>query len=366
MPAPELYDSTWLGEERRMRRTVSTTPSSGFSTGLIQPLVDAIDSAIQGEITQDPFQRDPRFVMRMLPPVQAINLYFNSEIRGWENLPRGRAVLIVGNHSGGAETSDTAPLLGRWVQEFGPKAPLYMLGYNLLFTYPIAGPMLRKLGVLPASQATARKALRKGGAVVVFPGGDHEVFRPWSERNKIDFGGRTGFVELALSMRVPVVPMTIHGAHQSTIVLTRGRRIARVAGLNRLHIKVFPFIWNIPLGLTPAFVPSVQLPAKVTVQFGKPLDWSHYGPEKAKDPKVVRRCYDQITGVMQRTLDSLATERPYPILTRLNELLPSQILDVLWPETTRPDGALPAPRRAPESRRSPRQRSKRPPPGAKR
>jgi hypothetical protein len=130
-----------------------------------------------------------------------------------------------------------------------------------------------------------------------------------------------------------------------------------------LHIKVFPFIWNIPLGLTPAFVPSIQLPAKVTVQFGKPLDWSRYGPEKAKDPKVVRPCYDEITGVMQRALDALANERPHPILTRVSELLPSRILvSLLGPEAIASDGTLP-------SRRRPRDgsaRSQRRPPGAKR
>ena len=276
------------------------------------PLVDAIDSAIKSGLTQDPFQRDPAFVSRMLPVVNAVNVYFGTEIRGWENLPKRGPVLIVGNHSGGAETSDAAPLLARWVQDRGAAAPIYFLGYDLLFTYPVVAPLLRKLGLLPASQATARQALRRHAAVVVFPGGDYEAFRPWSERNKIDFGGRTGFIEVALSMGVPVVPMTTHGAHQSTIVLTRGRRIAQLTGLNRLHIKVFPFIWNIPLGLTPAFIPSAQLPAKVTVEFGEPLDWSRYDRREAKDPAVLEACYQEITATMQDALDALAKERPYP------------------------------------------------------
>ena len=45
------------------------------------------------------------------------------------------------------------------------------------------------------------------GGVVVFPGGDYEVFRPWTERNQIEFGGRKGFIVLALSAGVPVVPI---------------------------------------------------------------------------------------------------------------------------------------------------------------
>lgn len=309
-----------------MKKAKPKEPSPSSLAALVQPLIDAIDASVRSQVTRKPFQRDPALVEQLLPLIDAINLYFGTEIRGWENLPEDGPVLIVGNHSGGAETSDVAPLLARWVRDRGSQAPLYMLGYDLLFTYPIIGPLLRRLGVVPASQATARRALKRGAAVVVFPGGDYEVFRPWRERNRIEFGGRTGFVELALRMQVPVVPMTIHGAHQSTFALTRGRRLARAAGLQRLHIKVFPFIWNIPLGLTPAFVPSVQLPSKVTVQFGTPLDWSRYGPEKAKDPEVVHRCYIELTGIMQRTLDALARERPYPILTRLNELRPSQLL----------------------------------------
>jgi len=41
--------------------------------------------------------------------------------------------------------------------------------------------------------------LRAGGVVVVFPGGDYDVYRPSSRANKIDFDGRTGYVRAALS-----------------------------------------------------------------------------------------------------------------------------------------------------------------------
>ena len=52
------------------------------------------------------------------------------------------------------------------------------------------------------------------------------------------------------------------------------------------------------------------------------MRWAHYGPETARDPAVVARCYDEITGVMQATLTELAAEHPYPVLTRLRALLP--------------------------------------------
>jgi 1-acyl-sn-glycerol-3-phosphate acyltransferase len=292
----------------------------------LQPVVDAIDEAAAEQIRRDPFRRDPRLVREYLPYFKASALYFGTEIRGWENLPAEGPFLIVGNHSGGAETNDSAAFIARWVEERGPEAPLYSLAYDLLFAYPGVGRLLPKLGLVPASPENGRKALAMGAVVLVFPGGDDEVFRPWTHRNKIEFGGHKGFLELAIASGVPVVPMTIHGAHQSTFVLTRGRRLAERVGLTRLRIKVFPLTWNIPFGITPALIPSFQLPAKVTIQLGEPLDWSHYGAEKARDPDVLQRCYDEITSVMQQTLDELAREHPYPVLTRLNELRPINVL----------------------------------------
>jgi len=41
----------------------------------------------------------------------------------------------------------------------------------------------------------------------------------------------------------------------------------------------------------------------------------------AENPDIVQQCYDEVESVMQRTLDALATEHPYPILTRLTNLL---------------------------------------------
>ncbi len=292
----------------------------------MRALVESIDQNRIERLQEDPFQRDPAAVRGAVPYLEAWCRYFGVEMRGWENVPREGPFLVVGNHSGGTTTNDAAPFLLEWIRDRGPEAPLYGLSYDLIFTYPVIGKALPLLGMLPASQANARRALEAGAAVMVFPGGDFEVFRPWSRRNRIDFGGRTGFVRLALETGVPVVPMTIHGAHQSTFVLTRGRGLARRMGLNKLQIKVFPIVWNIPFGITPAAVPSVPLPSKVTVQIGRPLEWPHYRPEQAHDLDVVQRCCDEITGSMQRTLDALDRERPHPMLTRWNELRPVNVL----------------------------------------
>jgi 1-acyl-sn-glycerol-3-phosphate acyltransferase len=287
---------------------------------LLEPLLTAIDDAVSGATDRNPFQRDPKVVARVRRLLWMFEAFYDPEVRGFDRLPEKGPFLVIANHSGGAESVDPWAFFARWVDERGPEAPFYSLTYNLNFGVPALGKLLRALGFVPASHENGAAALRRGEPVLVFPGGDEEVFRPWCQRNEIDLGGRMGFISLAIRERVPVVPMTIHGTHESTFVLTRGRTLAKATGLHRLRIKVFPLIWNIPFGVTPAYVPSLQLPAKVTVEIGEPLDWQRFGAEHADDPDVLHACYDEITETMQRMLDRLVAEHPYPVLTRLCDL----------------------------------------------
>lgn len=310
--------TTWLGDELA---NLGETPIQ-YTREMLEKLEDVVQEAM----LEDPFQRDPEFMASLWPVLKMANRYIGSEVRGWENVPKGEPVLFVGNHSGGATTCDPLPLMMRWMESRGSEAPLYALAYDLIFAIPGVSSLLRRGGMLPACHQHAESVLDKGDSLIVFPGGDHEVFRPWTERNQIDFAGRMGFIELAIRKGVRVVPMTIHGAHESTFVMTRGKQIARTLGLDALKIKVFPISWTIPFGPAPAFVPSFPLPTRVTVELGTPLDWSHYSESEADDPEILERCYTEITGVMQRTLDRLAEERPYPILSRLNEMRPSRVI----------------------------------------
>jgi len=70
---------------------------------------------------------------------------------------------------------------------------------------------LRKFGTVAASPENAAQALESGAALLVYPGGDYEVHRPSWLRNKVDFGGRKGFIRLALENDVPIVPVVSAG-----------------------------------------------------------------------------------------------------------------------------------------------------------
>ncbi len=263
---------------------------------------------------------DPGFVERIVPVLDAAMAYFDAEVIDFDRVPAEGPVLIVGNHSGGIYMPDYWALLRRWIRERGTSTPLYSLGFDFLFSLPGVSSIARRVGSVPANHANGERLLRGGKSVIVYPGGDADDYRPWTERHRVDLHGRTGFIRLALRTGVPVVPVVAHGSHDVLVVLTRGETLARRLGLERLRIKVLPLVAGPPFGVEPV-VPVAPLPAKVTVRVCEPIDWSAFGPDAADDPMAVRHCYEEILGRMQWNLDELVAERPHPLWARVRDPL---------------------------------------------
>jgi 1-acyl-sn-glycerol-3-phosphate acyltransferase len=260
--------------------------------------------------------RDPAFLRRARPVLEQFASYFRPEVRGFDRLPARGPFLVVGNHSGGQIPPDLPVLLTAWWRERGIEEPVYALFHSFFLSLPGVGPAMARAGAVEAGPEAAEAVLRAGGILVDYPGGDYDVFRPFWVRNRVDFGGRTGFVRLALRTGVPVVPAVSVGAHETLVVLARGQWVAKLLRLDRLlRIKVMPLVAGPPWGLAPGGIPTWPLPSKITVELGPPIDWpARYGPEASRDDAVVRRCYDEITMTMQETLDRLAAARRLPVV----------------------------------------------------
>jgi 1-acyl-sn-glycerol-3-phosphate acyltransferase len=295
----------------------------------VSPLIDAVTGAVRGPLVllerraaaehgRWESQRDPEFIRRQLPVLELLLRYFAPEVRHAERVPAQGPALIVGNHSGIIYMPDMWATGLAVVHRRGVESPVFGLSYDLLFTIPGVAPAIRRLGAVPAGGEAAAEALRSGGAVVVYPGGDWEACRPWKDRNRVDFAGHKGFVRLALRTGVPVVPVVSHGAHHSVMVLTRGAGVARALGLSRVKVHVMPFLVGVPFGVAPVLLPPLPLPTKVTIDFLEPLDWSADGPEAADDEATVQARYDEITGLLQEGLDRLSSERPHPLISRFS------------------------------------------------
>ena len=260
--------------------------------------------------------RDPAFIRAQIPLGRALTGYFSPEVRGVENIPASGPVLIVGNHSGMFWMPDAWVTGMAVTQRRGTEMPTYSLAYDLLFRVPGLRSFLRRVGVVPASPSLAEELLLgEGAAVIVYPGGDQEACRPRRQANLVDFGGRTGFIRLALRTGVPVVPVVAHGSHHAVFIIWRGESIARALHLSALRIGVFPVMAGAPLGINTVLTTPPPLPAAVIVEFLAALDWSHHGPEAAEDEAVVAACYKEVVSVLQHALTALSTERPHPVAT---------------------------------------------------
>ncbi len=164
--------------------------------------------------------RDGEYVARLMPLLRMVcKLWFRSDVRGIEHVPDG-GVLMVSNHSGGLIAMDVPVIAVAFAEHFGDR-PLYCLAHDLLFVGQANEPM-RKAGFIPATREHAAEALRAGAATIVFPGGDHDAFRPTWERNRIDFAGRRGYVRTAIEAGVPIVPVVSIGGQEDQIHLSRG------------------------------------------------------------------------------------------------------------------------------------------------
>jgi 1-acyl-sn-glycerol-3-phosphate acyltransferase len=270
--------------------------------------------AVTGGADADPFElRDPEYVERTLPAIRWISkLYFRAEVNGLDRIPAKGPVLLVGNHSGGTWIADTFIFAQHFYDHFGTQRPFHQLAHDLVFKVPGLRALAQRNGTVPASPENMATALDRDAALLVYPGGDHETFRPSWETDEIDFAQRTGFVKLALKHRVPVVPVVSIGGQETALFLGQGRRLASALRLDRaLRLKVLPVALGPPLGLTLLDLPlRVPVPSKISIQVLDPIDLAS---ELGEDGDVDDG-YELVTTTMQETLSELADERTLPVV----------------------------------------------------
>jgi 1-acyl-sn-glycerol-3-phosphate acyltransferase len=281
--------------------------------GLAARLVASMREQVSLRIPRaDLDERDPDYIRESLPRLWlAASLWFRGEVRGLGNIPEEGPVLLVGNHSGGNLTPDTTVFTLAFHAYFGVERAFYQLAHNLVLSMPGLG-FLRKYGTVAASPENADKALSSGAALLVYPGGDYEVHRPTWEGNRVDFGGRKGFIRLALKEDVPIVPVVSIGGQETAFFLSRGEGLSRLLGLDRMfRLKVLPISIALPWGLNVGdMLGHIPLPSKIIVEALPPV---HLRDEFGPDPDV-GEVYDHLMRTMQETLDALAAERRLPVI----------------------------------------------------
>jgi len=104
---------------------------------------------------------------------------------------------------------------------------------------PATAPLFRRAGYIRANRENAAKALRTGGVVVVFPGGDYDAYRPTLSENVIDFNGRKGYVSTAIDASAVSRKMALA---PPSLITTRVRdsTVLTISFSNRTEICISP------------------------------------------------------------------------------------------------------------------------------
>ena len=158
---------------------------------------------------------------------------------GSEHLPTSGPVIVVGNHLSVAD----AFVLTAAVARRGRR--IRMLGTAGLFSAPVIGALLRKVGYIPvhrrsddpaAALAPARAALEAGQCVGLYPeGAITRLEDQWPAR------GKTGVVRLALDTGAPIVPLAQWGTHRFVGAEgTRHRALLSPLTRPRVDVRIGP------------------------------------------------------------------------------------------------------------------------------
>lgn len=242
--------------------------------------------------------------------------YFRLEFDGFENLP-AEPCLLIGVHSGGPLTMDAWTVVMAWWRQFGETRSLHGTAHDVLMNAPVLGDYFRRLGVISPTKENMRAAFDKGDDVILWPGGEVDCYRSWLDRDKAVLGGRKGFIRLAMSAGVPIVPVATVGGHDTLFVLSEGRGLAKTLKLKeRMRSDVAPITLSWPFGIALHLTPfqHVPLPAKIRTRIMEPI-YLDSDPARLDDQQYVEAMYEQIEETIQSGMDELAQKRRFPVFS---------------------------------------------------
>jgi 1-acyl-sn-glycerol-3-phosphate acyltransferase len=257
---------------------------------------------------------DVRAIKPLIEPVRQFGrLYFRCEVRGIERIPEGPA-MVVGNHNAGITFLEPFFMAAEYYAQRGFQDPLYMVAHDAMVAIPVLRNALLKLGAVRATRRNSEEILRRGRKMVVYPGGNHEAFRTYANRHRIDFGGHKGFARLAVDMDAPVVPVINVGGHETLFILHRGEKLSTILGVDKvLRSKACPVAISLPWGVSVGPIFHLPLPAKTEIEVGEPIRPSQVRADVPREQRA-DALYDVVVGTLQRMMDTIAARRRFPVL----------------------------------------------------
>lgn len=247
-----------------------------------------------------------------------IETYFRAKYKGLENIP-DEPFIGVGNHLGVYFIPESYLWIGKYHSLKG-KPPMTVLVHKVFHQLTSVFHFTEDdFGMMEANPKDALESLEAGNAITVYPGGDRENTKPFSERNKIDFYDHHGYIKLALRSGCPIVPIVGIGGGETLFVLSSGQQLVKRNQLAKLFkIHTWPIYWSFPFGFKIGHfnILQIPLPSQITISVLPPISVDEYLPHDADNPHVVNTLNAKVVSLMQEEMDRLAKGR-IPIIGKL-------------------------------------------------
>ncbi len=194
---------------------------------------------------------DINFVARNIFIHGIMKLYFRYEVIGFENIPKKGSAIIVMNH--GILPLDGF-MLGMEILIRLSRLPRGLTDH-IIFNVPFLREFFLSVGIIDGNRENALKVLRKGGLLMVMPGGAREGIKRPEDKYKLNWEGRSGFIKIAQESGSPIILSFCYGIDDiyEWILNKTGRKTYEIG------VPIFA-----GLGLLP-------LPAKLTQVISKPI-----------------------------------------------------------------------------------------------
>ncbi len=274
-------------------------PAGGLLDPILAPehrrRLAALTHLVEGGAPYDRFGFSPEVTRRAFPLVHALyRAWFRVRSEGVEHVPAEGAAILAGNHAGLLPFDAAMAVLDVVLRTDPPRLPRAVVD-RWAGSLPFVNVLFARLGQVVGTRENFADLLDDGQLVLVFPEGMAGVLKRVTQRYRVQ-AFRTGFVELALRKRVPIVPVAIVGSDDQAPILFDLKPVARALRLPALPITpTFP--WLGPLGLMP-------LPVRYRILYGEPMEFHRqFGPEGADDPRLVRYLARQVRRRVQQLLD---------------------------------------------------------------
>lgn len=257
---------------------------------------------LRGKQARAPIQGDePADLRRWLHGWNALARWTRYEVHGIERIPTDRASLVVGYH-GRPIAHDLCMLQNAYYGRTGVMPhPIFHAAFA---EHERTRRFMETLGFVWANDERLARFVARGEPIIVTPGGTREGCRSAWHRYRVHWGGRTGYIKLALAHGLPVVPVASDGADDLYLGLNDG-----YAWGKKLDLPHDMPAW-LGLGLVGLWPLAVPFPARIRSFVGQPIDLLADGPVDIDDREQLLGLHRRITCAVQALLDGARQRQP--------------------------------------------------------